>query len=410
MKVLVYDDESDFAAYIQEAVEDLGHTVRIATNAAEFAEQFSAETDMIFLDLFMPDVNGIECIRFLANTGTKALLVLMSGQDPAILNAAREGARANNLTVLDVLKKPIALSALEASLEKAELQIAKAAGSKPVACSPCAFLVDDAMDGLARQEFFVVYQPQVQLDDRSVVGVEALIRWHHPTCGQISPADFIPVLEANPDVMSAVTDFVLQTACKDLSAVSAIAPNLTCSINLSAATFTDLSLPDRILQATRNAGLDNRRIILEVTETAASSHVATAIDILTRLRMAGFGVSIDDFGTGYSSMEQIVRVPFTELKVDQRFVRDLLSSAKCQVVCEISCLLAQKTNMQTLAEGVEDEATAVALQKLGFVLAQGYHFAKPMKCEDLKNWLRLHAREVRHQEEARTETRRVMRR
>lgn len=387
MKVLIYDDEAEFAAYVQEAVEDLGHSVRVATSAAEFAERFSAETDLIFLDLFMPDVNGIECIRFLANTGTRALLVLMSGQDPAILNAAREGARANDLTVLDVLKKPIPLAALEETLTKADQHLEETAGQDPSTCSPCAFLAEDARAGLARDEFHVVYQPQVRLEDGSVVGVEALIRWQHPTCGPISPADFIPVLEAAPEVMKDVTDFVLRTACRDLSSVSTFAPNLTCSINLSAATFFEIDLPERIRQTVREFGLDNRRIILEVTETAASSHVGTAIDILTRLRMAGFGVSIDDFGTGYSSLEQIVRVPFTELKVDQRFVRDLLTSTKCQAVCEISCLLAQKTNMLPLAEGVEDEATVHALQELGFILAQGFHFARPMRRDDLAAWL-----------------------
>ncbi|WP_269585029.1 EAL domain-containing response regulator [Roseibium sp. Sym1] len=388
MKVLIYDDEAEFADYVREAIEDLGHSVTVATNAGEFADRFSVETDLIFLDLFMPDVNGIECIRFLAETGTNALLVLMSGQDPAILNAAREGARANKLAVLDVMNKPIGLMELEKTLELAEAELATTVLAKAASTNePAHFLREDILQGLARKEFFLVYQPQLRLDNRSVIGVEALIRWDRPEHGLVSPAHFIPVLESDPAAMGTLTDFVIETACRDQKDFTRIAPHLTCSVNLSAATFEDISLPDRILQVVHDAGLQPAQLILEVAETAASSHVGTAIDILTRLRMAGFGVSIDDFGTGYSSLEQIVHVPYTELKVDQRFVRDILDSAKCRAICEISCLLAQKTDMTPLAEGVEDEKTALALLELGFVLAQGFHFAKPMRSTHLKSWL-----------------------
>ncbi|ASP35022.1 EAL domain-containing protein [Labrenzia sp. VG12] len=391
MRVLVYDDEEDFASFVQEAVEDQGHHVTMVTNAAEFAENFSAETDLIFLDLFMPDVNGIECIRFLAKTGTKALLVLMSGQDPAILNAAREGARASNLTVLDVLQKPIALSAIEDVLDAADATIMSTRQRSAAQAEACCDLQgDDVLEGLQKNEFFVAYQPQLRLENRSVAGLEALLRWQHPECGAVSPAVFIPLAEQSPAVMSALTEFVLKTACYDLIALSGLCPNLKVSVNVSATSLDEIALPDMIQNIVRGIGLENHRLILELTETAASSNLGQAIDILTRLRMAGFGVSIDDFGTGYSSLEQIVQVPFTELKVDQRFVKELLTSDKCRAVCEISCLLARKTGMLPVAEGVEDEATAQELLRLGFVLAQGYHFAKPMAKPQLLDWLRAH--------------------
>ncbi|WP_422021822.1 EAL domain-containing protein [Roseibium sp.] len=389
MRVLVYDDEADFASFVQEVVEDLGHEVIVTTNAAEFAEKFSAKTDLLFLDLFMPDVNGIECIRFLADMGAQPLLVLMSGQDPSILSAAREGAHASNLKVLEVLPKPISLVAIEDVLETAKIQLLSAE-RRP---SGAKYSVDgllqsnDLVRGLNKNEFFVAYQPQLFLSDRKPAGLEALLRWEHPEFGAVSPADFIPVAEQDRELIWSLTEFVVSTACRDLTFLSSANANLKCSVNVSAASLDDIDLPEKIMHLTRSAGLDNRRLILEVTETAATANASKAIDILTRMRMAGFGVSIDDFGTGYSSMEQIVQVPFTELKVDRRFVTDLLRSKKCRAVCEISSLLAHKTGMLPVAEGVEDEATANELLHLGFVLGQGYLFARPMQREMLATWL-----------------------
>ncbi|QDG77178.1 EAL domain-containing protein [Labrenzia sp. PHM005] len=388
MKIFVYDDEADFAEFVEEAVADFGHEAVIATNADEFADRFSAETDLIFLDLFMPDVNGIECIRFLAKTGNNARLVLMSGQDPAILSAAQEGARASGLTVLETLQKPISLNTIEAVLKKAEAEFETAKTNEtPAPASDQTYSAENIRTGLADNQFFLVYQPQFRLTDTTVTGCEALIRWQHPQDGLVSPSAFIPAAEASRDTMAVLTDFVTETACKDLVTFSTITPGLTVSLNISASTFDDVQLPEKFLETTRAYGLDTNQIVLEVTETAASLDIGNAIDILTRLRMSGFGVSIDDFGTGYSSMEQIVQVPFTELKVDRRFVKDLLTSKKCRAICEISCQLAQKTNMVPVAEGVEDAETAQELHRIGFVLAQGYHFAKPMTAADLGNWL-----------------------
>ncbi|WP_428643426.1 EAL domain-containing protein [Roseibium sp.] len=388
MKVLVYDDEADFADYLREVIEDLGHVVTVATSAAEFANRFSVETDVIFLDLFMPDVDGIECIRFLAKTGTKALLILMSGQDPAILSAAREGARANSLNVLDVLTKPIAISSVDTAMEKAQAQI-RISGTREVPASVRRHQItpQSIVEALEEGQFHAVYQPQIKLSGNSVTGVEALLRWNHPLFGLVLPAEFIAVAETSPDTMNHLTRFIVETACRDLGVLSRAAPDLTVSINLSAVTFNDVTLPEMIQQAAREAALGPDRIILEVTESAASSHIGRAIDILTRLRMAGFGVSIDDFGTGYSSLEQIVQIPFTELKVDKRFVKDILNSEKCRAVCEIACLLARKTSMTPVAEGVEDRATADELQRVGFVLAQGFYFARPMRLKQLLSWL-----------------------
>lgn len=379
--ILIVDDEPDFADFIAEAVGELGHEATIASNDDEFCSAYTAGTEIIFLDLFMPGMDGIEILRFLSENGSKASVVLMSGRNTAVLNSARELAEERKIEVLAVLQKPIMFSSVADAL-------AKYGGkkSRPALLPTELASAEDIRRGLEQEEFFLVYQPQIRLGDRKAVGAEALIRWDHPERGLLPPSSFLPVVEGS-DLIGPVTDQVIKCVCRDISELGLTSGLRWVSINLSPNSIFDVEFPEKLERYFNHHDIDPSHIVLEITETAVMSDIAVSLDILTRLRMKGFELSIDDFGTGYSSMEQLVRIPFSELKIDQKFVRNLNANAEYRTVVEIATMLGHNLGMTVIAEGVEDEETLAAVREIGCDEGQGYGIARPMPLSDLKPWL-----------------------
>ncbi len=161
----------------------------------------------------------------------------------------------------------------------------------------------------------------------------------------------------------------------------------TVSVNLSLKSLDDPKLADRITETVRRQGVDPSFIILEVTETAAMTDVARCLENLARLRMKGFGLSIDDYGTGYSSMQQLARVPYTELKIDQSFVLGAASQPRLRVMLESSMELANRLGLTVVAEGVETRQDWDLLKQLGCHKAQGYFIAKPLPADKFLDWV-----------------------
>jgi EAL domain-containing protein (putative c-di-GMP-specific phosphodiesterase class I) len=172
-------------------------------------------------------------------------------------------------------------------------------------------------------------------------------------------------------------------ACRDWRAAGL---ETTVSVNLSLASLTHIGLADRITTLVEGQNLAPRHMILEVTETIAMTDIARALENLARLRMRGFGLSIDDYGTGYSSLQQLSRIPFTELKIDQSFVMGATAKESRKVILESSLDIARKLGLKSVAEGVETRADWDLLKTLGCDLAQGYFVARPMAANRLAHW------------------------
>jgi EAL domain-containing protein (putative c-di-GMP-specific phosphodiesterase class I) len=162
--------------------------------------------------------------------------------------------------------------------------------------------------------------------------------------------------------------------------------DITVSVNLSLASLSQIGLADRITALVQAQNFEPRYMILEVTETIAMTEVGRALENLARLRIKGFGLSIDDYGTGYSSMQQLSRIPFTELKIDQSFVMSAIEKQSCRVILESSVDIAKKLGLRAVAEGVETDADWELLKSLGCDTAQGYLIAKPMEAKKLVEW------------------------
>jgi diguanylate cyclase (GGDEF)-like protein/PAS domain S-box-containing protein len=230
---------------------------------------------------------------------------------------------------------------------------------------------------LERDEFALAYQPKFDLATGRPCAAEALLRWHHPERGIVSPAEFIPVLEET-GLIIAVGEWVLRRACRDVKAWQASGMQIPVAVNLSARQFRQDDLGANIRRIVNEAGIDPRLIELELTESQLMHDPEQAERTMRSLCDIGFRVAIDDFGTGYSSLSYLTRFPVSALKIDRSFVADVLKVGSHAAIVRTIIDMAHTLGFIVIAEGVETEAQAVLLRSLGCEQAQGYFFARPM--------------------------------
>ncbi|MGM0824941.1 MAG: sensor domain-containing phosphodiesterase [Pseudomonadota bacterium] len=241
--------------------------------------------------------------------------------------------------------------------------------------------------GLAKGEFQLFYQPQVNLQSRRVTGVEALIRWQHPEEGLLPPAAFLPLVEGT-DLEYDVGEWVIEAALKQQTLWQQQSIQLPISVNISPRHLLHPGfLPQ--LQALLDAypHIEPRLLSLEILESATLDDMQAALAVLSACQTLGIDVALDDFGTGYSSLAYFRRLPVQLIKVDRDFVRDMLCSQDDRAIVESIIFLAKKFSRPVLAEGVETMAHASALLALGCYLAQGYGIARPMPALEIPTWL-----------------------
>ncbi len=241
-------------------------------------------------------------------------------------------------------------------------------------------------DALRDRRLSLHFQPQVHLQRSGFAGAEALLRWHDPVEGMISPAEFIPVAEES-GLIRPLTLWVLAEAMRECAHWQQAGLDMGVSINISAMNLLDPELPLALRAALAASGLRAIDVNLELTESCFMTSPQRAMTVLQGLREDGFRLSIDDYGTGYSSLAYLKALPLDELKIDQSFVRRLQQSAADQAIVASTIALAHNFALQVVAEGVEDEAAADWLRQNGCDIAQGYHFARPMPAKQLIEFL-----------------------
>jgi len=236
-------------------------------------------------------------------------------------------------------------------------------------------------------EFQLVYQPQVCLRTGDVIGVEALIRWMHPTRGLLTPYHFISALEEF-GLINEVGEWVLQTACEQMRRWQALELQpMRISVNVSAQQFEDPLLIDKIRSALTNTDLSPEFLELELTESCLMSDPAQAGALLREIRDIGVRIAIDDFGTGYSSLTYLNEFPLNALKIDKSFVQSVESNDRGGPISNMIIGLGQNLGLEVIAEGVETPGQLAYMQEHGCDIAQGYLYARPESPEDLTPWL-----------------------
>ena len=255
---------------------------------------------------------------------------------------------------------------------------------------PERLLLESALHGaLKHGEFRVHYQPRIDVDTGTPVGAEALLRWHHPDKGIISPARFIPIAEET-GLIESIGDWVLRAACEQnrLWRESDLKPGRI-GVNLSARQFRHADLALRVVQLLKETGLDPEHLELELTESMLMEDVDAAIATMTCLKNYGVSIALDDFGTGYSCLSYLKRFPIDTLKIDQSFVREITSDPASAAIADAIIAMAQRLGLDVIAEGVETPEQCRLLRESGCRLMQGYLFARPVPAEDLTKLLRV---------------------
>jgi diguanylate cyclase (GGDEF)-like protein len=226
---------------------------------------------------------------------------------------------------------------------------------------------------LGRDEFDVVYQPQYDLTTERQIGTEALIRWHHPVHGKIAPGHFISVAE-DTGLIVPIGEWVLRRACSDAATWS---EPLTVAVNLSPAQFRDGDIAETVAQVLKETGLDPSRLELEITESLLINDTEEVLSKLNRLRDLGVAIAMDDFGTGYSSLSYLARFPFSKIKIDRQFIRNMTRDPAMRAIVKTIIALGKSLDVTITAEGVETEEQAAMLREFGCPQVQGFLYGYP---------------------------------
>lgn len=383
-KILVIDDDPDVGTLVDEAAQAMGIACTVTTDAESFMQALTPDTTLIFLDLMIPGLDGIEILRKLAEKGCRAGIVMMSGIGKRVIESAEALGQSLGLCIVGHLAKPFRIAELEALL----------AGQIESGPAPCVrssrkihFEEAELWLALERDEFVLHYQPQIEIATGRVVGVEGLVRWQHPRHGLILPANFIE----NAEEIGVIDQLSLLVFHHGLSEIGLFAEEdkkpITLSLNVSARSLHDLELPNRFIEIVKAHGFQPENVILEITESGLIRELSQTLDVLIRLRMKNVRLSIDDFGTGYSMMQQLKNVPATEMKIDKSIVQNI-STDNDRVILQKTIELGHELGMKVVAEGVDTEGQLNFLFKQGCDIAQGWLFSGPLSSEKLVSWLK----------------------
>ncbi len=381
IRLLVIDDEPAICEFVCDVATTLGIRAYSAQTADEFHRHYSPDLDIIVLDIVMPGLDGVSLLRQLATLRCKASLLLISGFDERVLQSTTDLAEGLGLRLLGHLSKPIRLGQLERMLKKLTPHI----DSLPSQRAP-SFTLDDVRHAIASEALILHFQPQINLATGRPIGVEALVRWQHPERGLLYPGSFIPLAEAH-GLIDDITMLVLRQALSTCRRCRDEHGPLRFSINLSATSLHDLTLPDRIEFLVHSHGLDTTSLVLELTESGLMREPLTSLDILSRFRIKGMGLSIDDFGNGYSTLQQLRKIPFNELKIDRTLLANFEHDTSARVIIRNTIELAHGLDMPVVAEGIESMAAWDFLHELGCDMGQGFFIAPPLPEAALFDWM-----------------------
>jgi diguanylate cyclase (GGDEF)-like protein len=409
-RLIILDDEPMIGYTMEGIAEAAGYRVRLTADADEFfiaVREFTP--DCIVIDLIMPGMDGVQVMEVLAQSACRAGIIIISGAGQRVLDAASRAATESGLRILGVLHKPFRPAELRSMLLRQRC-VDIPAHSEPALPRPMRLGAADLVEALHGHQFFPTYQPRIDCRSGAIAGFETLARWQHPRHGVIMPDEFIPLAEANGHI-DALTEqiahksldwFAALLAGKGLPSEALLSRHwlgrLRLSINISPLSIANESLFERMLDRMQKLSIEPERIVLELTESSALANQAASLGLLTRLRIKGFQLAIDDFGTGYSSMLQLVRLPFSEIKVDKSFVMTCGTSQESRSVARSIIDLGRSLGLETAAEGVEEEEPLIFLREIGCDLVQGYLISPPQDGNGTLNWV---AERCRMDEQAR---------
>jgi EAL domain-containing protein (putative c-di-GMP-specific phosphodiesterase class I) len=387
LRVLVVDDDPMMVDIITTLLADAGYSLfETANDGATGLERLAAHpVELLICDLNMPGMDGIRLMSHVASLPNSPAVILLSGEDPRVLDVSRQFAEAKGLRILGVLSKPVDLESLTAALGRYHPP-----GDTQSRESPEVVLDGDQIRiGFAIGALHLAYQPKVDLRSGALIGVEALLRWEDEELGNVPPPDVVRAAES-ANLIDTLTLAVLTRAVHDRAALLRGGIDINIAFNVSMHNLHNLAIIDRMSAIVAAAHDQPSRFTLEVTETHLMEDVEHVLEALIRSRLQGFKVAIDDYGTGAASMQFLMQLPSTELKIDRSFVAAGPRSEHGRVLLQSAIELGIRLGQTVIVEGVETESEAQLARELGCHLGQGYYYGRPMNLDELIAWTSTH--------------------
>ncbi|MGC8521696.1 MAG: EAL domain-containing response regulator [Steroidobacteraceae bacterium] len=385
--VLIVDDSgvqrSIGAALCRELRIRQVHQAEDGIAALAVLDSLPAPPDLLIVDLEMPNMDGPELLAALSSRHLRSAVIVASSRESSLRHSVEDMGTALGLRILGSLPKPLTQAGLGTLLQRQPGDapaVGDAGDAAPV--DP-----EELRGAIERNEIIVFYHPQVEIGTCRVRGLEALARWHHPRLGWIPPDAFIPVAEQH-GLIHALTLRVMDQSMAQTAQWMRQGLDLSIAVNISPLLLDRGELVQEISDLQRKHSLRAEQVVLEVTESSLLRELGIALGVLTRLRLRGFRLSLDDYGTGFSSMQQLARIPFTELKIDRSFVHGAADRQSLQVILRSALDMASELGLETVAEGVESLQDWKLVRQYGCTLAQGWLFAKAMSAGEFEPWLR----------------------
>lgn len=386
LQFLIVDDDPVVLKLIEKILINSGaNNVSTANDGLEGIQKLAGATgqfDLILCDLNMPEINGIEFLHQISELKFNGGILLLSGEDNRMLEAASRLAQAQNLNVIGTIPKQSLITDTVTTI----LENYRPLQSRIEDASIESISEDELRTGLSGDALMIYFQPKIAISTHSIIGVEVLARWKHEERGILSPVSFISLAE-KCGLIHELTYSVYEKALQQARVWQDNNINLKISINISVNTFALTDFTEFITNTAKKFNIDPSLIILEVTESEIMTDVIKCLEIMMNLRMKKFGLSIDDFGTGHSSLEKLKSIPFTELKIDRSFVRNAARNSSSLAILETSSELAKKLKMEIVAEGVESKNDWDIVENLNCDYVQGYYCAKPMPDKNVPDFI-----------------------
>ena len=385
ISILVVDDDPFILSSAIKLLSNLGYEkVDTANNGnSALGKLITSDSpyDLIICDLNMPEMDGVEFIRHTSESGFIGGLILLSGEGKRMLDTVANLAKVRQLNVLGTLSKPLRADAMNSLLSDFEPTSEEQRLFVPERSITEAEL-RNGLKGSSENQLLLVYQPKVSIKTGEIVGVETLARWWNTGRGTLGPDTFIPLAES-VGLIDELTDKIYCDALTQAAAWEQQGRSWSTAVNFSVNSFSQPKFCEFIVEKALKYLKYPDRIVLEITETQAMTIPIDCLEALVRLRLKRFGVSIDDFGTGNSSLAQLKNIPFTEMKIDRAFVHGAAQDSGALAILESSIGLAKKLDMEIVAEGAETREDWDLVERLGCDYVQGFYCAKPMRNEDL---------------------------
>jgi EAL domain-containing protein (putative c-di-GMP-specific phosphodiesterase class I)/ActR/RegA family two-component response regulator len=391
-RLLVLDDDPFVPRWIRQVAEHEGYDVTVSADLQNVRTLYRTfRPTLILIDLTLGGYQGLDALRLLAAERCTMPVVLTGAAEAGVLHSASRFGMTLDLSMAGIIAKPIELGQLRRALaahvhgtadedNSVIARMLREGVAADVATRRDAMRQDDEArmrTAFEAGELRVHYQPQVALKTGAVVGVEALVRWQHPTRGLISPNSFLPIAE-RIGLIRPLTMFVLETSLEEVRGWARAGQDVSVAVNLSASMLDDPNLADDIERLCESKTVSPQKLTLEISESATIGHVQEIADALTRLRVKGCRLALDNFGTGFSSLVELRALPFSQLKIDKTFVGEATSRPAARAIVDAVIEFGHKIGFQIVAEGVETREALVLLKEAGCDLAQGFLLSRPV--------------------------------